>query len=171
MSPSPEKDWQGRLLILDTGVMRELVLFHAVQVLRFIKLKRDLRFIKNQHSYQKCVQFMAGFRHKTTSPSVVAELHYWIRKTDSPGHLKLWNRVYDEFNNMNIAEEVVKLTDMDVNQVARFGPVDVSLIEIARRNAEHSPCILTVENALCGVCEKANIRALSIEEVTLTALR
>ena len=36
-------------------------------------------------------------------------------------------------------ELVVKLLEMDMGRVTAFGPVDISLLEIARRNARSQP--------------------------------
>src|SRR6266404_6942566 len=133
MSSNPERKRGDSLLILDTGPIRELVLFHAVDQYRFEGLRGELRFIRDRRSYLRCAKFIASFRGKTTSASVVAELNSWIRKTDATGQTKLWNRVYEEFWSMGLDEEVVRLVDMELDFVARFGPVDVSLFELARR--------------------------------------
>ncbi len=154
-----ERAIRGGLLILDTGPIRELVSFHAVDQFGFGRLRADLLFLKDTESYQTCGEFIASFRQKTTSASVVAELNYWIRKTDPPGQIRLWNRVYDEFRRMGMNEEVVRLVEMHVGLVTRFGPVDVSLIELARRHASLRPVILTTETrGFYDECVKAGLR-------------
>jgi hypothetical protein len=159
-----------RLLIVDTGVIRELVLFHAVQEFRFERLRRELRFIKSVDTYERCGRFIRLYWRKTTSASVVGELYQWIRKTDPTGRERLWGRIYDEFRGMGMDEEVVKLLDMDVNPVTRFGPVDVSLIELARLytrdNTRDHPRVLTVDTALHGECRQAGLRVSLVQEIT-----
>jgi hypothetical protein len=160
-----EKDQRRELLVLDTGPIRELVLFHAVHYFRFQSLNSDLKFILRPESYDQWVKFIREFRRKTTSASVVCEINRWIRKTATIGHLKLWKRVYDEFRDMSMDEEVVKLVDMDTHSVARWGPVDVSLLEIAKRQAHLSPVVLTVDLPLYGEGQQAGLRVQLIQDL------
>ena len=156
------------LLILDTGPIRELVLFHAVSEFRLENLRRELRFIKEQESYGKCSEFIASFRQMTTtSASVVVELYHWIRETERQGQNKLWGRVAEEFQNMGMDEEVVRLLEMDASFVMRFGPVDGSLLELSRRHAGRNPMILTADLPLYGECKKSGLSVSHIDEVTL----
>ena len=166
MPTSVESDQQRELLILDTGPIRELVAFHAVDRFGFEALRNDLRFIKDEDSYKTCGQFIGLFRRKTTSASVVAELNCWIRDRRA-GQERLWNRVYEEFRNMGMDEEAVKLLDMDLGLVAKFGPVDVSLFELARRYAKQKACVLTIDKALQGECKKAGLPVFLVQEVAL----
>ena len=155
-------------MILDTGPIRELVLFHAVSEYGFEKLRRTLRFIKDEESYNRCSEFISSFRQATTtSASVVLELYNWIRETEDRGQSKLWRRVYEEFQNMGMNEEVVRLLDMDVEFVLRFGPVDGGLLGLARRYAGRNPLILTTDSPLHGECKKAGLNVCHIDEVTL----
>jgi hypothetical protein len=156
------------LLILDTGPIRELVLFHAVSEFRLENLRRSLRFIKDDRSYKSCSEYVASFRQMTTtSASVVVELYHWIRETEPYGQSKLWRRVYEEFQNMGMDEEVVKLLDMDASFVMRFGPVDGSLLELARRHTSRNPVILTADSPLYGECKKGGLSVSHIDEVTV----
>jgi hypothetical protein len=158
-----------KLLILDTGPIRELVLFYAVSEFRLEKLRKTLRFIKDQESYEKCSGFVGSFRGRTTtSASVVAELYHWIRTTEPFGQSKLWRRIYEEFRDMGMDEEVVKLVDMDPVFVTRFGPIDVSLMGLARRHVGRNPVILTADWPLYGQCKSSGFHVSFIEEVTST---
>jgi hypothetical protein len=161
------------LLIFDTGPLREMVTFHAVEQYGFERLRGDLRLIRDSQSYSECSRFIASFRRKTTSASVVAELNYWIRKTAPSGQETLWNRVYEEFREMGMDEEVVKLVEMvsaggmGLALVTRLGPVDVSLIELARLHAREDPTLLTTDGPLCEERERAGLHASHLREVTL----
>jgi hypothetical protein len=165
MPSSIERNLRRELLILDTGPLRELVLYHAVHHLRFESLKSKLRFILNAESYRRCGEFIGSFRRKTNSASVVCEINHWIRATERTGQWKLWNRVYDEFKNMGMDEDVVKLLDMDKSLVARLGPVDVSLLEIAKRHSSLSPIILTIDSELYADCVRAGLHAQHIRDL------
>jgi hypothetical protein len=125
-----------------------------------------LQSIKAPESYRRCGQFIGSFKSKTTSASVVAELYAWIRKTKpDSGHKELWNILYEEFRNMGMDEEVVRLLEMDIRLVARFGPVDVSLLGLVRRHVSREPLVLTIDSALQGECMKAGYRVRHLEEV------
>jgi hypothetical protein len=155
-----------QLLILDSGPIRELVLFHAVSVFGLRNLRKELRFIRDQEGYDKCSQFVASFQTKTTtSAAVVVELYQWIRHTEPHGQYKLWERVYDEFRNMGMDEEVIKLLDMDPPFVVRFGPVDASLLQLARRHLARNPVILTTDGPLYGECTKSGLNVSHLDEI------
>lgn len=166
MPSSPEPIRRRELLILDTGPIWELVLFHAVDQFGFERLRRELQFIKDQQSYGRCGQFIGSFRRKTTSASVVAELGYQIRRPKLGGQEKLWNRVYEEFQNMGMDEEVIRLVEMSRLLVVRMGPVDVSLLELARRHADELPVVLTVDSALYRECMNAGLCVSLLQELT-----
>lgn len=165
MPSSFEREHGRALLILDTGPIRELVLFHAVYHFKFQRLKSYLQFIRSPESYDQCGNFIRPFRRKTTSASVVCEINHWIRETEPTGQLKLWNRVYDEFRNMGMDEDVVKLLDMDSSSVARLGPVDVSLLEIAKEQSGLSPILLTIDRPLQCEGQQAGLRVQLIQDL------
>ncbi len=170
MPSSFEREQRRELLILDTGPIRELVLFHAVDQLGFEGLRNNLVCIVDRASYVRCSKFIGSFRRKSTSASVVAELNYWIRHTDRTGQVKLWDRVYEEFRGMGMDEQVVKLLDMNPGLVAKFGPTDVSLLEIARGNGNLSPLVLTVDRDLHRECLMAGLRARHLKELALAEM-
>jgi hypothetical protein len=158
-------EWHG-ILIVDTGPIWELVLYRAVEELRFSSLRRDLKYLVSHETYENCGSFLAGFGRKTTSASVVAELYRRIRHTEPRGgHPHLWKQVYEEFKSMGMGEDVVKLLDMDVDLVTKYGPTDVSLLEIARRNLTKRPVVLTLDRQLHAECKKAQIRSELLIEV------
>ena len=146
------------LLILDTGPIRELILYHAVYDLGFQSLSPQLNPYFHRSAYEQLSNFLGLFRERTTSASVVAELHRWIRdQTDAGGHRQLWEQIYQEFRNMGMNEEVIKLLDMPIGVVALQGPVDASLLEMARRHLDRNPVILTVDSWLASECKKTQV--------------
>jgi hypothetical protein len=151
-------DRRHELLILDTGPIRELVLYHAVSEFGFEKLRDELRFIKDAESYNR--------NRLTTTAGVVVELYHWIRATEEHGRSKLWGRVYDEFQNMGMDEELVQLLLMDESLVVRCGPVDASLLQLARLHFAHNPLILTVDWSFHGECTKSGLKVSHLDEIT-----
>src|SRR5271166_863463 len=133
MSPLQDDD-RHELLILDTGPMRELILGHAVFEFGFERLRRDLTWPTDIEPYNRCSSFIGSFKRRITSASVVSELYYWIRDTEKNGQERLWHRAYEEFRDMGMTEEVIPLAAMDIEMVTRLGPVDASLIELAKRH-------------------------------------
>ena len=153
------------ILILDTGPIWELVLYNAVTQFRFASLRPSLTHFVSIEAYEHCGTFLTSFRKKTTSASVVAQLYNFIRGTDKRGQRQLWELVYEEFRRMDMDEDVVKLLDMDLDLIARYGPTDVSLIEIALRNFRQDPVILTLDSPLHSECTKARIRSRLLIDV------
>ena len=157
---------EGReLLILDTGPIRELILCHAVLNFGFEGLRADLTCFKDAEPYDRCSRFIGSFNRRITSASVVSELYYWIRRTETQGQEKLWNRVYDEFHGMKMNEEVIRLVDMDIAMVTRFGPVDVSVLDLAIRHRAELPVVLTLDAELWGQCKKAGVAVRHLREI------
>jgi hypothetical protein len=152
-------------VIVDTGPIWELVLYRAVKELSFASLGRDLKHFVSSEAYENCGSFLSSFKKRTTSAAVVAELYLKIRGTQQNGHPQLWNLVYEEFRSMSMDEDVVKLLDMQADLVAKYGPTDVSLIEIARQNLDQKPVILTLDGRLRDACLKAQIRSDLLVEV------
>jgi hypothetical protein len=109
--------------------------------------------------------FLSSFKRKTTSASVVAELYNFIRGTLPAGQRQLWKQVYEEFENMDMDEDIVKLLGMDADLVTKYGPTDVSLLEIARRNLTQRPVILTLDSLFHAECKKAQISSELLIEV------
>lgn len=166
--PYPDSDRgvnRPGILIMDTGPIWELILYRAVKELGFAGLKRNLTYFVDSEAYETCGNFLSSFRKKTTSASVVAQLHTFIRGTDRQGRRQLWAQVYDEFEKMGMDEDVVRLLDMDPDLIAKYGPTDVSLLEIARRNLKQRPVILTLDSPLHSECRKAGIQSELLIEV------
>jgi hypothetical protein len=154
-----------RMLIVDTGPIWEIVLYRAVTELGFTGLSRNLTHFLSPEAYENCGSFLSAFGKKTTSASVVAEIYRQVQKTEPRGHEQLWEQVYEEFERMGMAEDVVNLLDMDSDLVTHFGPTDVSLIEIARRNLDQKPVILTLDRRLHAECMRALVRSDLLIEV------
>jgi hypothetical protein len=54
---------------------------------------------------------------------------------------------------------------MDLDHVNRFGPTDVSLMEIARQNSARIPLVLTLDSRLFGECWGQQIEARLLSAV------
>jgi predicted nucleic acid-binding protein len=151
------------LLILDTGPIREFVLFNAVYSDGFESLRSELRFFHDEAAVQKYQLFVRSFVRRVTSASVVAELHNWIKhKRDAKS---LWKQAYEDFRERKIAEEVAPLLTMDIDLVASVGPVDASLIAIALQSQQQKPAILTIDDELLGRCSSPGIDVFHIWDV------
>ena len=154
-----------KLLLIDTGPLRELITFQAVFHLGFQQLRNELRFVSVKLAYEAFSHYIGTFQTKSTTASVVAELHSWVRETAPPGRKDIWSLIYDEFRGMGMEEHLVKLLDMPVDLVARCGPTDVSLLKLAQRQIDSDPVILTIDRELRSECLNAKIRAVQIHEI------
>jgi hypothetical protein len=156
---------QRRLLILDTGPIRELIAYQAVNELGFRNLRRELTHLVNTEAHRNCGIFLSSFRKKLTSASVVGELNSWIRNTPTSGQRHLWQLAHEEFRNMGLDEGLIRFLDMDLDLVAKYGPTDVSLLEIARQNLGQRPVVLTLDSHLYGECWNAQIDSQLLGQV------
>jgi rRNA-processing protein FCF1 len=94
---------------------------------------------------------------------VVAEIHNWVKhKRDAKS---LWKHTYEDFRVREITEVVAPLLTMDIDLVASVGPVDASLIEIARQSRRQRPAILTIDDELLGRCNSAGIDVFHIWDI------
>ena len=152
------------LLLLDTGPIRELVSYRAVQDLRLEYLRGDLSFLRERREYEKFALFLAQFSAKTTTASVVAELYRWIRGNKQQIST-LWELAYDEFKKMNMHEEVVKLLEMERELVVQCGPADASLLSLAQRHAGADPTVITSDRKLWRECSRVEVDAFHVDEI------
>jgi len=155
-----------RVLILDTGPIRELVTYRA-DLFGLRSLGLELRYLDSQNAYQNTSTFLSQFQKKLTSASVVAELNCWIRDTPKQGRRTLWQMVSEEFERMGMEENMIEFQKMELDLVTKYGPVDVSLLEIARQNVAQNPTVLTIDSKLQGACGEGGVSAMSLLEVCL----
>jgi len=154
-----------KLLLVDTGPLRELITFSAVFDLGFQSLRNQLHFISEKYSYEMFGHYIGSFQRKSTTAAVVVELDRWIRETHPAGREQIWALVYEEFDRMGMDEQMVRLLDMPLNLVARCGPADTSLLTLARQQADSDPVVLTIDRELWSECLNAQIRTKRINEI------
>lgn len=157
---------ERRVLIFDTGPLWELVLYSAVYDLNYVRLKSELRHLKEKSHQRKLSAFIAQFHTRTTTPHVVAEISAWIRRTaEERSHASIWGIVYREFTSMEMDEDILKLLDMPQALVSDMGAVDASVLQLGLKFAQSRPHILTVDNALRAECERNRINAVDLWQV------
>jgi hypothetical protein len=154
-----------KLILLDTGPLRELITYQAVFRLRFRNLRKELQFIRESIPYEMLAAYLRSFQNVSTTPSVIAELGRWIQKTGASGQERLWSLVYDELRALGLEEQMVKLLDMPRELVARCGPADVSLLTLAREQLASEPVVLTIDWQLYAEGLNAQVRAVQIQEI------
>src|SRR6267378_6551198 len=149
-----------RTLILDTGPLRELVVYSAVHDLRIMSLKGHLQYFHERSHYERVTEFIANFPKKTTTAHVVTEISSWIiQKSDPKGHFAIWGLVYAEFSSMGMDEDVLKLVDMPQQLVADFGAADAGILQLASNLGRIKPTVLSVDSALIAECKRAGVDA------------
>lgn len=153
------------VLVFDTGPVRELIAYSAVDRLRFQNLRSELKILRDAPTYQKFTGFIARFPRRTTTPHVITEISLWIRRTEKKGHSALWNLVYTEFESMRMDEEILKLLQMPQELVTDFGAADASVLQAAATLAVARPIIISIDSALIGECRRAGVPAKDLWEV------
>jgi hypothetical protein len=69
---------ERKVLIFDTGPLRELILYEAVHTLGFKRLATGLTYLRSDTDRDRLSQFISSFQSRTTTPQVVAEISDWI---------------------------------------------------------------------------------------------
>jgi hypothetical protein len=154
-----------QVLIFDTGPLWELVLYSAVHTLHFESLKRELRHLQSDSSYERLSEFIAGFQKKTTTPHVVAEISSKIVRTERKGQSAIWGVVYNEFLSMRMDEDLLRLLEMPQELVADIGAVDVSVLKLSLSLGHPKPVVISIDETLIAECERAGVTAKNLWEV------
>jgi hypothetical protein len=164
MSTTPNIN-ERRVLIFDTGPLRELILYSAVHNLRFRLLEGELHHLTKRAYHTRLTEFIKGFSHRTTSSQVVSEIGAWINKTKKPGHANIWRIVRDEFVSMGMDETVLKFLEMRLDLIVDKGIADASVLHLGIRYADRRPQVLTIDGDLAAECRRRGINAVSLWEV------
>jgi rRNA-processing protein FCF1 len=154
-----------KLLLIDTGPLRELITFMAVFGLGFQSLQNEIEFLFENLLFERFGHYIGSFQQKSTTSSVIVELYHWIRETNRSGRKQIWSLVYDEFARMGMEERSVKLLDMPMDMVARCGPADISLLTLAHQQVDSDPVVLTMDRELRSECLNAKIRVVHIHDI------
>jgi len=156
---------ERKVLIFDTGPLRELILYEAVHTLGFKRLAPDLTHLRSDAARDRLAQFISGFQSRTTTPQVVAEISSWVFRTDSQGRANIWSVVYREFQGMGMDEKLIKLLEMPRDIVAEFGAVDTSLLKLGSSFNPGEPLVLSIDRSLIAKCSQYGVTALHLWEV------
>lgn len=155
---------QPRTLLLDTGPLWELILYAAVHDIGFALLDPDLQYLRSAEQYKNLTAFISQFRHRMTTPHVVAEISARIRDFKKGGE-NLWKVVYAEFTKMGMDEGTLKLLSMPEDLVVSMGAVDVSLLKVAANLEPGTFTVLSIDRGLIAECKRARMPAQHLWEV------
>lgn len=153
-------------IIVDTGPFFDFLLSEFwAHYYKKIPYKR-LRYIKNEILRRKLRNYFYNTALSTT-PSVIVEIAYQIRgqrpKLEPKIIAVFWKFVYNFFKNKKLDEDFISILNMSQEELAKFGPADASLIELAR--STRMP-IFTADSPLFFYCRSIKISALFIYELT-----
>lgn len=156
---------ESEILLLDTGPLRELILYAAVENLGFASQERNLQFLHSEGRYKNLAAFISNFKERFTTPHVISEISTWIVRNFDTGRSDIWRLVFDEFRRMRMNEETFELLKMPVELVSQIGAADVGLVKIASRLAPRASTILSIDGALIAKCKDAGLQAMHLWEV------
>ncbi len=156
---------ESEILLLDTGPLRELILYAAVENLGFASQGRNLQFLQSEGHYKNLATFISNFKERLTTPHVISEISTWIVRTFDSGRSDIWRSVFDEFRRMRMNEETYELLNMPVELVAQIGAADVGLVKIASRLGPRAPTVLSIDSALIAKCKDEGLQAVHLWEV------
>jgi|SRR5258708_37841453 len=159
---------EPRILLLDTGPLRELILYAAIRDLGYSRLQPEIRYLRSVENYENLTAFISLFRRRVTTPHVVSEVSAWIIRMIDSGRSRFWGLVFDEFTRMEMDEETLCLLRMPPKLVASFGATDVSLLEVAASFEPGNSIMLSVDGALIKECKDAGLSAMHLWEIIAT---
>jgi len=114
---------------------------------------------------RELTSYLGGARPIQTPSQVVAEI-YWLakRKAKFSGRTldAFWRVARQEFDQLELAEHCVKMTEMDFNDFVRYGPADASILILAIRLRA---VVLTEDGSLRERCSGKEIRLLNYDSV------
>ncbi len=150
-------------IIVDTGPFFDFLLSEFwMHYYKKIPYKR-LRYIRDEIFCGKLRSYFYNITLSTT-PSVIVEIAYLIRgQVTNEIIVKFWKFVYNFFKNKELDEKFMSILNMNQEELAQFGPADVSLIELAR--STHMP-IFTGDSRLCSYCKSKKVETFFIYELT-----
>lgn len=164
MKPSPVIP-TPRVLIFDTGPLRELVSYEAVHEFQFESLRNELHHLSTEFSYQRLTGFIGAFRIKTTTPHVVAEMCSWIRGTRPRRSSTIWEIVFRGFEAMGMDEGLVKLREMPQELVVEIGAADAGVLKHALSFPRSIPLVISIDRKLIEECKNTGVAAIGLWEV------
>ena len=159
---------EPRILLLDTGPLRELIVYAAIRDLGYSQLRRNIEYLRSVENYENLTTFISLFRRRVTTPHVISEISAWIIRTIDSGRLRFWGLVFDEFMKMGMDEETLSLLKMPPELVASLGATDVSLLKVAASFEAGASITLSVDGALIKECIDAGLSAIHLWEVVAT---
>jgi hypothetical protein len=100
-----------------------------------------------------------------TSPHVIAEIHGLAKarlRWDGERLASFWRFAQRELARLRLQEDLIRILEMDPDDLPSFGPIDTSLLALAAKS--DSP-VLTDEGELRGCCDKKEIEAWGSSEI------
>lgn len=156
--------------ILDTGPLFDFLLLRFSEEASRERLREDLEYLKTDLYRRHFKEFMMRQKPFLTTPGVIAEIQGLSRRLPSLTRVdegSFWTLARKEFRELGIDEEIIRLGEMQEEDLANYGPVDASLLELARRKqGEHRRvAVLIGDERLWHRCQKQQIPVRWIHEI------
>jgi hypothetical protein len=100
-----------------------------------------------------------------TSPHVIAEIHGLAKarlKWDGETLASFWSFAQRELARLRLQEDLIRIVEMDPDDLPSFGPTDTSLLALAARS---EGLLLTDDGGLRDRCDEKQIRAWGSYEI------
>jgi rRNA-processing protein FCF1 len=116
---------------------------------------------------QRFKDFVVRHRTVLTTPGVVAEIQGHQRRRLRGEQGGFWALARRQFHELRIDEEAVRLGEMEEGDLTNQGPVDASVLELARRRLVQyrRVAVLTADEPLWERCRNQQIPACWIHEI------
>ena len=159
----------AKILIFGTGPLWEDILFHAVKKEKIASLGPELRHVTDDARFERLECFIFRFQKRTTTLHVIAEISGRIIRTkpkqNEEGRQRIWRIAYKLLVDMKMDEEIIRISTMPLELVARVGAVDVSVLRLGSNLIPNRPRIFTVEDRLAAECSSAGLKAVVLSHL------
>lgn len=157
-------------LILDTGALWEYFVrsYQSVHRTSWLLAKCHFCVLTDETLFDGFREMLGRKRGwLLTVPGVIAELQGHARRAEhgapdrrqTPFQKTFWELVQQEMRQLKFNEDICRVVDMDPTCLGAFGPVDTSLLNVAKsRIGGHHSCIMLVSDGdLFGRCRADQI--------------
>ena len=159
---------------LDTGPLLDLLLLRFIEddgprldATNQANLLEKVQFLRNIPLREAFERFVEAVQLHTT-PGVIVEMDaHVLRATHkrSPVLERFRSYVAKEIQSLQIEEEVMPVGEFCDLEHRKFGPVDASLLALARKHRNRKLTIITGDGPLHGWCLKHTVRCKGVHEV------
>ena len=151
--------------VIDSGPLFESLLWRFSESFDQPDLISRPQYLKTSDDRAALAWYLPLAKPIVTSPEVIAEIHGRVTREARLRQPRLgdfWKFSQKELSQLGLAEELVKLVEMEPEILSRFGPTDTSLI---RLGSQFRRPVLTEDGPLGARCKQERLEVLTTSDI------